>query len=479
MRALDTPAAPVCGSRMSRGSLFITPAARAQRLRRRRRFPGARRRRRNLTALLFLLFSLLPFQLASVARGDVNLSLPLEGHYREGRYMPVQIHASDMTGNAVVVKADGALPTHVQLDAGKCDGVAPLLAVRAPIENPRWETGGAGGAVAAPLKPLGDDERLVGFFAEPAAATVLARELFPGKTVVPVALDPARKPLSPAIAYAALDLAVLDDAAARQVTESQLSVLLSGGTTVAIRSDARPGGAWPWQRRGDAWVLRSQVIGPVTVVESGAYLPTYGWARGWPARVRQQAALGAIAFVIVALAASLWRGRGAALLVIGCSLLATGAAALWAARQSPVQSASGTVIIDAGPTAFVVQSDAWRYASALRPATASLGIDALDWPMFESARQFRESDARLVCGNDGSPIAFDVHLEVNHTLAVLSRSVRPGGLPPRLDTPVTSPMKPLADQLYPGRVAGQLLPTAGAAPGAWDTVVVRMPPASQ
>src|SRR5437867_3467375 len=77
----------------------------------------------------------------------------------------------------------------------------------------------------------------------------LGEGLFPGKVIVPVALDLGRPLLMPAAAYEALDAVLLDAPSAARVTESQLSVLLAGGVAVAVRSDEKPAGGWPWHRQ--------------------------------------------------------------------------------------------------------------------------------------------------------------------------------------------------------------------------------------
>ncbi len=205
------------------------------------------------------------FVIHAAASASVTISFPLEGHYRDGRYMPVRVVVADTPGaNSLTLRAEGALATSITLAEGRTDAVVPWLSSGGAITAARWATEGGGGAnLEAPLRPLAAGERLVGYTSgDEASATAVSHALFPAEQIVPVRLDASRAPLSPAAAYESLDAVILDPAAATRVDSGQLRTLLAGGMTVAIQSEKRPGGNWPWQRLGPWWVVRYAPVGP-------------------------------------------------------------------------------------------------------------------------------------------------------------------------------------------------------------------------
>jgi hypothetical protein len=418
--------------------------------------------------VLSLLCALTVFPNVSAA-ASVEVSFPLEGHYREGRSMPVRVIVGDAAAGAgaVTLAADGALPTELPVTAGRTDVVIPWLAVR-ELNEPHWShSAGQSGTIAAPLKPLSEDERLVAFATdEPPRAGAVAR-LFPGKAIVPVRLDASRPLLRPAVAYEALDGLVLDPGAAARVDESQVAVLLAAGTTIAVRSDARPGGAWPWRREGAYWVLRRDVPGPRSIVEPDAYQPTYGWPRGWPATVRTRVVLLAALFAILAVGLMLWRSRYAVAALAALSLLTSTGVLLWGARQSPVLAAGGRIAVWDGA---IAQQDDWVYRATLRPTDVSFDARGLAHPVLDRPRQAEDSSLRLVCTPDGQPARFTAHLDADHALAVLTRLIQPTRPATQALQPVTSPLFVLANQLYPGKVLGQSNETPADPDRNWGTI---------
>ena len=382
--------------------------------------------------------------------------------------MPVRV-ATDGSPASVTLAADGAVPTELPAGEGKADVVVPWLAVKR-LANPRWSgAGSSGGAVDAALKPLGEDERLVAFAGAVAQPTRAASMLFPNQKVVTVSLDLGRPLLSPAAAYEALDAVVLDAASAARVDESQLAVLLAGGATVAVRSGDKPGGDWPWKREGPYWVLRHDPLGPRGAVEEDAYLPTYGWVRGWPDSVRRQAVLFAAVFVIVAVGLTLWRSRYAAAAIIAVSLLGAGGVVAWGAGRSPVLSAGGAVAVWDGE---FTQRDEWDYRTALRPADVTFPARDLSRPVLANPGQLKATGVRLVCTPAGQPDHFAARLDADHALAVLARSLKPGKPGGTPAMPATTPMYLVGDKLYPGKVTGQVVEEAPAAGHAWETVLL-------
>jgi len=218
-------------------------------------------------------------------RADVTISLPLEGHYRPGRYMPVRV-AIGNDGGAITLSAAGAVPTELEASANR-DAIVPWLAVTAALRDPRWISAGSGShSIRLPLRVLDENEELVGVAGEDPGA---ARSVFPAKTIVPIALDLSQPRPGPAEAWEALDALVLSEAAFVRLKKAQWQTFAAAGTAVVVRSAHVPADGWPWRKVGDYWVLWRQPVGPDSLLEPDVYLPTYGWERGWPASFRRQA----------------------------------------------------------------------------------------------------------------------------------------------------------------------------------------------
>src|SRR5215212_35497 len=83
------------------------------------------------------------------ARGAVELSFPLEGYWRPGRYMPVRVEARD-AGEYLEIAGAGVVPARVMTSGGRFHGVVPVLV----MSEPR-------GLVQRAMRQVGASERLV------------------------------------------------------------------------------------------------------------------------------------------------------------------------------------------------------------------------------------------------------------------------------------------------------------------------------
>lgn len=415
-----------------------------------------------------LVFPLLCFlSFASFASAQVALSLPLQGHYRAGRYMPVSITTAHDSG-AVSIEGNGAIPTSLVVHQGT-NVIVPWLATSQSLRNLRWSMPGiAPHLVGLPLSPLGDDEKLVGFAGEQPSAM---QALFPGNTIVPIALDLSRPLLEPVQAWEALDGIVLSAAALARLDENHRGLLIASGTMLAVRSDPAPDTRWPWKQVGKYWVLRPDLSGPRTIIVPSAYLPTYGWERGWPASFRRGVISIAILFCILGAGVLLWRSRWAvAGFVVLCAITIGGFGA-WYARRSPIlQMTAGVMTRDSS----LAQYDLWTWQSPIRVSPGSFSAAGLTHPVFATDRQVEQSQIRLECTADGRPDRFTFYLGPDRSLAFLTRLVRRDENPVPLQSAARS-LSDFAAELYlrPGEhVAGQFQvnnPYTGAA-----TPVVRI-----
>jgi hypothetical protein len=414
--------------------------------------------RRALLALCWLLAS------SPAHAADVRITLPLEGNYRAGRFMPVHVTASGVRGETLTLAARGAVPVAVTAYGGNINVIVPWLAVRDSLNDPSWSDGSGGHPLELKVRAASDGEKLVALAGEDAAA---ARLLFPNETVLAIRLDASQPLLVPTVAWEALDGLILDPASAARVEESQLRAMLAAGTTVAVRTIRRPAGRWPWTHEGELWVVRNFPLGPAGTIEPDAYRPTYNWVRGWPADFRRRAVLAGAVGGILVLAASMWRSRRAAVAVIGINAVVLGLWLAWAARQTPVLQLSGRVLVQ-GESLW--QEDHWTWFSPLTAADVAMPAETLTKPIFASAHQIESSGIRWGWSDETRSGQYGCHLDPRTSMAFLKREVMVQYAIPDL-TPGRSALATMVRELYL-RPGDQLL---GETTDASDqvTVVVR------
>lgn len=403
--------------------------------------------RRDIAVPSFFVLTVLMLFMAPATQAAPTLSLPTDGHYRPGRYMPIRIEGA-ARDNPIIVSGNGAIPSEIE-HPQSADFVMPWLIASDYVTDARWQVSG-GQAHPLTLHPLGSDERLVGF-AGPQQD--FARLLFPGSAIVPVQLDESRL-LEPVEAWECLDAVVLSASAAARLDEVHRAALLAGGTLIAIRSDRAPDDHWAWQRRGGYWVLQYAPAGPRSIIEPDAYAPTYSWDRGWPTDIRRRVVWAAVIFCIFMLATLLWRSRWTPLAILSLSLLSLAGLAIWYSRQSPVLQLSTAIRVEDGS---ISQFDLWNWQSPVRAADASFRVSGITHPVIATLKQIEQTRLRLMCQPDGRPDQFDVHLDAMQSIAFLSRQLRlSAGLPALTEAPRASGS--FADALYlrPGdQIQGQ------------------------
>src|SRR3954465_1402556 len=148
----------------------------------------------------------------------VEMSMPLGGYWRPGRYMPLRVTARD-AGISVEIGGEGVIAVRVSLRDGRFDGIVPVLA----LSDPRIHN--------QPTRQLRPEQRLVGF------TTIdipFAQDLFPGTTIVPIQLAAGDPLPGAAVAWETLDAVVLDNTISN-VTEEKLRELGTCGVIVAWR----------------------------------------------------------------------------------------------------------------------------------------------------------------------------------------------------------------------------------------------------
>ena len=388
---------------------------------------------------MYLFITALALMIAPLARGDVTASLPLRGYFRAGRFMPVRLQVHDVS-TTITLSANGAVPTDYRA-SGNSDVIVPWLPLLGSGGVPRIS--GAGDLDFTP-HALSDDESLVALAGEDAQN---ARLLFPGKKVIVIPLDLSRPLMEPALAWEGVDGVVLSSAAAKQLSPEQIEVLASASVVLAIRDVAPPDRRWPWRQEGDFWVLRHTLVGPRDAIEAAGYSPTYSWQRGWPAPFRRQLLLAALVFMLLALAVTLWRSRITAIVFVGFCAASAGLLAWWYGRQSPMLNLAAGVMVTDAPLS---QVDVWHWQSPLRPSDGKFPVNGLTYPILPDVKHAATTGLRLVCRADGSPSAFQFHLEPQQSLAFVTRLLRTDVAGPTL-SPAAEPFQSFANDLYVGR----------------------------
>jgi len=386
------------------------------------------------------------------ALAQITVTFPLEGHYRPGRYMPVHVLGS-ATGKEFTLQSDGSLPLSISTASGSVDVTAPWLTTSSSLQNAVWIENGEH-PLATGFEPLTDNQRLVALAGIEAAE---ARAIFSDAEIVPVHLDVTDPlPGSPA-AWEALDGLMLDENAAARVTNHQLRTLLAAGTTVAIRSDRRPGGTWPWKRAGAYWVVAHLRAGPESLIEPAAYGPTYGWVRGLPWPTRRRALLGGLIVCVLLIGAAfppLRRIRGissgpfslspgtageaqisaraassdVSLTASRNGVLAVGSVAIatsllwiaWQGRQPPLSTLAAQVVSQVGS---LTQHDRWTWISSPVALETTFAAGELTHPIFFTHSQLAATQMRVVCDGNDEPISFRFHLEPRLAIAFVDSTV--------------------------------------------------------
>jgi hypothetical protein len=353
-----------------------------------------------------------------------NLSLPLDGYYRTGKYMPVRFEASP---TELRLSADGAVTTVVQNPAG---GIAPFLVVQSPIRNSPFSQS---------LHELQPDEKLVGYAID---APGVAEKMFPGDHVIPLRLDPTNPLPGMGMCWQSLDAVVLD---LKQFQElNDWKTLLAGGVTFVVRNPESPDAlSWPWQEDGGYWVLRASAP-PPAMPSDETYAPMAGWL---PANflLRRTVIVAGVVVVILILAVSLWRMPGVtfSLAAVAISIFLVGAIRGLIRFAPSTDDYYGVIFVKGEYT----RDDFWDYTRVGDSGEGSEDLFGLEFPML--AQHGGPEDVRLICDRRGSPEKFDYRLSAGAYMAVLMVDVAPVGHP-NLSTKITSPLRRLLTTHYPG-----------------------------
>lgn len=444
-----------------------------------------------------ILFLIAPFfASASAFAADLSISLPLGPWYRAGKYIPVHVTASvpeNAKTHIGLAASNVTSPTGISLGAGRVsiepadsrvDAIVPWFVTDGRAKRPRVFVESPFESIDGPeLRPLGESERMVGWTTPDPA---FARELLHGPPrLIPIALDPAKPIVGNPAAWEMLDAVILDADSASRLVESQISGLLAGGVTVAVKTASPPFPKWPWKRMGEYSVLKYNPAGPdgtgstSTGFHEQAFLPISDWLPGrtWDFRKKVLIAAGVCCILILALA--LWRPRMTwlwTIVLVGAMSLVLGK---WWATTATVRQAGGEVIV-LNPSGLT-QTDAWTYQSSSAGRPSTLKWRDITRPIFASRSTQDDIWTSLRCDPAGEPAEFDIQIPANRKVAFLSRSV--GLHSPRTppDPKLTSPLVPFVNQVYvdeAGHSLGQLPSASNPGIEQWNAVVIENAPRS-
>ncbi len=369
--------------------------------------------------------------LTALAVAQVQVTLPLEGYWRPGRYMPVRVAGQGVT---VEVGGDGVVPSRVALTGVEI--TIPLL-MMSDARSITWSAGaGQSGVVDKPLRQLNHEQRLVGF------TTIdldLARKLFPGDSIIPIQL-PQHNPLpGPAGAWDTFDAVVLD-AALDSAKEAELRAC---GVMVVMRSAAT--------------ATSPKNVGPRASAEDlAAFAPVQGWQAEVPAPRRRQIILTGIILALAILAVSLLRFRFNAIVIIG--LFAATAIVLATSFGDRAGVLMRREVIETRH-AQLVQVDEWFYMTSAVTAEGGMPWRGATRPFFESPEDRMAMKPVLLCTEDGSPLSWSFQMRAGQKVAFLSRSFQKDSRPDAKVEPADTPLELLAKRMYlrPGvSVVGQV-----------------------
>lgn len=336
---------------------------------------------------------------AAVASAQ-TLSLPLDGYYHPGRYMPVRFEAAGVAGADVRLAAAGAVTTLIPTAA---TGVAPFL-ILGPPPNPL--------PFSQPLHELGESDKLVGFTTDVPA---IAMKMFPPGTVVPVKLNSDFPIAGDEAAWGTLDGLVVNAEIAGKFSAAKL--LAFGVSVAVVASDASPPDRkLPWTWEDGYWVVMAPK--PILALPGDrAYEPIAGWNPGRPADYRRQVTLAACILAVGLIGATMFRTRWSLFFAGGLAISFALAARGWQGEQSPVNRLSRTDEHAGIPAVW----DDWAFERALVDCDDVRVFTSSDLPMLPLSGG--PEDLTLVCESNGNPQNFSFSLRRDQAAAFVARSI--------------------------------------------------------
>jgi hypothetical protein len=350
------------------------------------------------------------------ARAQVEVSLPLDGYFRVGQYMPVYLRAgANAPLRHVTIAGDGLVPTLV--GARGAEIVVPVLVTSASAREIVVTSAGSAAPVRLPLRGLPPDRQMIAVIR--GAGDELGGFIPPAPTIVRVDLDRALVRAAPPVALEMLQSILLDEPSLIK----DPGAWLASGVQVLLAGHPPPNRDWPWIEVQGLSLLRADPLGPRTaLLGEDAYLPARGWTPARSRPLRRQVVLAGALFAIAATACALLPRRRAALMALALvTLSAIAAIYTWKRAHGPLHLLAGQVAVDHHPGA---QWDRWTYFTTRASTTANAPFIEADRPILIDADQAERARLRLHWSDDPSGRYFEFALDAGQTLGFLSRIAR-------------------------------------------------------
>ncbi len=348
------------------------------------------------------------------AIAQTKVTLPLEGWYRIGRYVPMRVEGAE--GQHVAMCATGAVPTI--LDSPSASSfIAPLLTYGNLGSG--LTLNGRSIATVPPLRPLASHQQLVLVAGD--GGDRLAKHLFPGESIVSLHVSPDSPLPGPPVAWQSVDAVIITTAWPAGINTRAIPALLAGGMQIAVASATQPDMIFPWESIEGGWVLRPPIAGPLGCDGSDdAYLPAAGWHPDLPASVRMQVVLAGGLIAMAFIAARMLPSRAT---MPAMAVVTTGACvaiALWQSHQSVLFEARGDVKVE---SQSILQTDHWRFFAARAPASGECDCSGITWPICANTTQPGTQNVTLHWEEDRGWFTFS--LPTDGRIALLTRDMLP------------------------------------------------------
>ena len=373
------------------------------------------------------------------SRAQVEVSLPLDGYFRAGQYMPVHLRAGPNAPlREVTIDGDGMVPTVVSAGGGEV--VVPVLVISASAREVVVARTGDAKPTRLPLRELPADRQMIALIR--GAGDELARFIPPAPTVVRIELDRALVRDAPPIAMELLQAILLDDPSLIK----DPGAWLASGVQLLLVGRAPPDKVWPWVQMQGLSRLRVDPLGPRTaLLGDEAYLPAQGWSPGRSPSLRRQVLLAGVLFAIIAIACALLPRRAVAMGMLGLvTVAAVVAIYAWQRAQSPLNVLAGQIAVDHQP---VAQWDQWTYFTSRTATTASAPFIEADRPILIDGAHADRARLRLYWSDNSSGRYFEFLLGAEERLGFLSRYAK-DAMPNLTPEPAHNPFAQLARSFY-------------------------------
>ena len=399
-----------------------------------------------------LLASLVLCGACAPVHAQLDVSLPLDGYYRSGRYMPVLLRAgANAPLRDVRLDGQGIVPTVVSAQGGEI--VVPVLVISPSAREIVVRGAGTAAPIRLPLRELPSDRQMIGLIRE--AGDQLLPFIPPAPTIVRAELDRAMVREAPPLALEMLQSVLLDDPS----LIGDPGAWLATGVQVLLVGRPPPDATWPWVEMQGLSLLRVDLLGPrAALIGDDAYLPVQGWSPGRSPALRRQVVLAGVLFSILAVACALAPRRAVALTSLAVVTIASCAILhAWHRAHAPLNVLAGQVAVEHGR---VTQWDAWTYFTSRPRIVASMPFNGAVRPVLVDAAQAESSALRLHWSDDPSGRYFEFNAENDARQGFVSRTMTPR--PAALEVTAVArpgPFAALARALYRDdrySVAGQL-----------------------